>query len=187
MKKQKIMKEPLDFHTHNLLADYAFINLPDAWLLHPETAQLRPETRYTAGIHPWTTDQPEAVKAMLKQLPQWLHHPQIVALGECGLDALRGASLTTQQEIFVQQIRWAEELQLPVTLHIVRAFSQLLQLKKQLRPTTQWTVHGFRGKPALAQQLLQAGIDLSFGTHHNPESWRITPEHRRHRETDNDF
>ncbi len=181
------MEEPLDFHTHNLLADHALINLPDAWLLHSETAQLRPEARYTAGIHPWVTDQPDVVKVMMQNLPQWLRHPQVVALGECGLDTLRGAPLAAQQEIFVQQIGWAEELQLPVTLHIVHAFSELLQLKKQLRPTTQWTVHGFRGKPALAQQLLQAGIDLSFGTHYNLESWSITPEGRRHRETDEDF
>ncbi len=176
-----------DFHTHNLQATHALINLPDEWLLRPEEAQLRPEAHYTAGIHPWATNKPEVVEAMMAMLPQWLHHPQVVALGECGLDTLRGAPIPTQVEIFVQQIRLAEELQLPVTLHIVHAFNQLLQLKKELRPTTQWTVHGFRGKPALAQQLLRTGLDLSFGSRYNLESWSLTPPERRHRETDNDF
>ncbi|MBR6482078.1 MAG: hydrolase TatD, partial [Bacteroidaceae bacterium] len=52
------------------------------------------------------------------------------------------------------------------------------------RPTTRWTVHGFRGGPKLAEQLLDAGMDISFGLHHNADSLRLTPEHRRHFETD---
>ena len=82
------------------------------------------------------------------------------------------------------QIALAESQQLPVTLHIVRTYDRLLRLHKQLRPTTQWTVHGFRGKPALAHQLLEAGIDLSFGQLYNAASWEVTPPQRRHTESD---
>ena len=71
-----------------------------------------------------------------------------------------------------------------MTLHIVRAFDVILQARKILRPLQVWTIHGFRGKPALAQQLLDAGFDLSFGTRYNEVSYDITPPERRHRETD---
>ena len=105
-------------------------------------------------------------------------------LGECGLDRLRGGTEAFQLEIFEAQIALAEHFRLPVTLHIVRAWDALLRLHNSLRPSTQWTVHGFRGKPALARQLLDAGIDLSFGAQYNPESYSLTPPERRHRESD---
>ena len=176
-----------DFHTHNLQAQHAIINAPQAWLQTPSLFLPREGAYYSVGIHPWWSGDADFVRSMLQHLPTLLQHSQVIALGECGLDALRGAPLDEQERIFCAQIEMAEAYQLPVTLHIVRAYDYLLRLKKQLRSTTQWTVHGFRGKPALAQQLLQAGIDLSFGKRHNAESWNITPENRRWHETDDDF
>ena len=179
---------PFDFHTHHLdaPAGRAIINLPQEWLLHPEQFNPRSGALYSAGIHPWWTENPDEVAQMLHVLPNLLQHPQVVALGECGLDALRGAPLDLQEEIFCRQIAWAEKLQLPVTLHVVRTFDRMLRLHKTLHPTTCWTVHGFRGKAALAQQLLHAGFDLSFGIRRNEEAYALTPPERRHDETDDD-
>lgn len=174
----------MDFHTHNIMATDAIINMSKAWLLSPELFKPRAEATYSVGIHPWWTIDKDETERMLHNLPQLLSHPQVVALGECGLDALQGASLEEQERIFIAQIAFAEKFNQPVTLHIVRCFDRLLRLKKQLKPTTQWTVHGFRGKPTLAQQLLRAGLDLSFGVHFNPQSYELTPPTRRHRETD---
>lgn len=136
------------------------------------------------GIHPWWTEKRAEIEKMLHNMPQLLSHKQVIAVGECGLDALRGAPLTEQTDVFKAQIAMAEAAQLPVTLHVVRCFDRILQLHKLLHPTTQWTVHGFRGKPTLAQQLLHAGINLSFGLRRNEESWQITPPHRRYVESD---
>lgn len=176
-----------DFHTHNLQAQHAIVNVPQEWILTPSLFLPREGAYYSVGIHPWWTAEADVVCCMLDNLPALLEHPQVIALGECGLDALQGAPLDEQERIFTKQIALAEAYHLPITLHIVRAFDRLLRLKKQLRPTKQWTVHGFRGKPALAQQLLRAGIDLSFGEKHHADSWNITPENRRWCETDDDF
>lgn len=182
------MSLPFDFHTHHLdaPAGRAIINVPQAWILQPERFDPRPGALYSAGIHPWWTADTDEVACMLRQLPTLLQHPQVVALGECGLDALRGAPLEDQEATFCRQIALAEQAGLPVTLHVVRTFDRLLRLHKTLRPTTTWTVHGFRGKPALARQLLQAGLDLSFGARRNEETYRLTPPQRRHDETDED-
>lgn len=175
-----------DFHTHNLqaAAGKAIINLPPEWTENPEAFCPRQGALYSAGIHPWWTADPERAERMLSALPHLLRHPQVVAVGECGIDLLRGAAADEQERIFAAQVRLAEEMQLPVTLHIVRAFDRLLRLHKVLRPTTVWTVHGFRGNPTLASQLLTAGIDLSFGVKFNAESFDLTPKERRHLETD---
>ena len=181
--RQLIIK---DFHTHNLYKKNAIINVPKEWLLQPEKFSPQNEAVYSVGIHPWWTTDYASTMQMLAHLPLLLKHPQVVAVGECGIDRMRGANIDFQTSIFVKQVALAESLRLPITLHIVRSFDILLRLNKQLCPTTQWTVHGFRGRPTLAQQLLNAGINLSFGTHYNIESWEITPPDRRHRETDDE-
>lgn len=175
-----------DFHTHNLQAPAgrAIINLPQAWTECPAQFHPRPGALYSAGIHPWWTADHEAILRMKQALPRLLSHPQVVALGECGIDRLRGASLAEQEELLRWQLALGETLHLPVTLHVVRAFDILLHLHKELRPTTRWTIHGFRGGPALARQLLAAGLDLSFGVRYNPEAFDLTPPEKRHRETD---
>lgn len=175
-----------DFHTHNLLAPpgTAIVNLPEEWTLRPDLFRPQPGALYSAGIHPWWTVDAERTRRMVDALPRLLEHPQVVRVGECGLDKLCGAPLQTQIEVFEAQAAMAEAFGLPMTLHIVRAFDVLLRLKKQLRPTVRWTVHGFRGGPALARQLLAAGLDLSFGLRFNAAAYDLTPAERRWRETD---
>ena len=182
------MSLTFDFHTHHLdaPAGRAIINLPLEWTLHPELFVPRPGALYSAGIHPWWTASPEDVAQLMHQLPSLLQHPQVIALGECGLDALRGAPLEVQEDIFCQQITLAETYRLPVTLHAVHTYDRLLRLHKTLKPTTRWTIHGFHGKTPLARQLLQAGFDLSYGLRRNEEAYAQTPVERRHDETDDD-
>lgn len=119
--------------------------------------------------------------AGLRQLSE---HAQVVAVRECGLDRLRGADLEIQTALFRRQVELAEERGLPVTVHCVKAFDRLLHLCKLWRPKTQWTVHGFRGGPELAVQLLAAGIDLSLGRRYNPETLKVVSPERCHFETD---
>lgn len=92
--------------------------------------------------------------------------------------------LARQAEVFRQMVVLSERHGKPLTIHCVRAFDLVLQYKNLWRPTQQWTVHGFRGKAALARQLLDAGIDLSFGKHYDPEAFALTPPDRRHTESD---
>lgn len=177
-----------DFHTHRFLTPpgAGIVNLPEDWVAHPERFAPQPGALYSAGIHPWWTADEARCSLLLRRLPQLLGHPQVVRVGECGLDRLRGAALERQAEVFAAQVALAEEFGLPLTLHVVRAFDLLLQLRKRLRPTTPWVVHGFRGGPALAQQLLDAGMDLSFGPRFNPLAYELVPPHRRYRETDSE-
>lgn len=178
----------MDFHTHNLHAPAheAIINLPEDALLCPASFTFQAGRLYSAGIHPWWTARAD-VYALFEGLQQLLRHPAVVAVGECGIDRLRGADEAVQEQWFVRQVQLAEAADLPVTVHCVKAFDVLLRLHKELRPTTRWTIHGFRGKPALAAQLLATGFDLSFGRHFNAESYEMTPPERRHRESDEDY
>lgn len=177
----------MDFHTHNQATPpgAGIVCLPQEVLLCPDSFAPVTGGLYAAGIHPWWTAQADFDgERHLEALRRLAAHPQVVQVGECGIDLLRGADVAVQRELFVRQVSISEELGKPMTLHCVRAFDQLLSLKKQLRPSQQWTIHGFRGKPALARQLLAAGFDLSFGALRNEDSYALTPPDRRHDETD---
>lgn len=183
-----------DFHTHRLdqPPGTGIVSLPQQLVLHPEAWDSFPsiyrfqeQGLYAAGVHPWWTAQTDfSLSAHLLGLHQLLQHPQVAQIGECGFDRLQGADLDTQWHVFAAQVEISEAMQRPMVLHVVRAFDVVLRARKTFRPQQAWTIHGFRGKPMLAQQLLEAGFDLSFGTHYNTEAYALTPPERRHRETD---
>lgn len=152
----------IDFHTHR-----------------PPTAG----DRLSSGIHPWNT--PDITADDISRLRDALAtNPSIVALGECGLDAMRGAPMPKQMELLRAQIVMSEELDKPLILHIVKGWDEIIRLKKELTPTLPWAIHGFRGKPALAMSLLQNGFYISLGSRYNPATAAIIPGDRLLIETD---
>lgn len=157
---------------------------PDAVLcVDPVEADRLPDGTgwLSVGVHPWNADKVDS--AAWRRMEDWLEDRRVVAVGEAGLDRACSVPLDVQLPVFERQIAMAGERGLPLVIHCVRATDVVLALRKE-RPGGQWIYHGFRGKPATARQLLDAGIDLSFGKRYNQESYDITPGHRRFRETD---
>lgn len=174
MKKE--LSDFRDIHTHNLNAgDDAIINLP--W-----GAEVPDSGYYSVGIHPWDTA--DATEADIERLRRLAAHPRVVAVGEAGMDALRGGPLADQEALLRRHIAVSEAVGKPLILHAVRTLSDILRLRRELRPTQRWVIHGFRGKPATALQLIAAGIDISIGARHNPDVPAVVPAAHLHHETD---
>ena len=83
-------------------------------------------------------------------------------IGECGLDRCCDTPWQLQLEAFEWQIVLAERLRKPLVVHCVRAFNDLLALRKRYSATP-WVVHGFTGSAELYGQMLDHGIEASFG------------------------
>ncbi|MDR1403721.1 MAG: TatD family hydrolase [Tannerellaceae bacterium] len=129
----------------------------------------------SVGVHPWYI---EDVAIQMKQLQSLAILPNVVAIGEAGLDRLTDTPLAIQQDVFARQAYLAEELQKPFIIHCVKAWEELMAIKKQIKPETAWIIHGFRGKPDLAGQLTRHDFRLSFGKYFNPGSLqRAYPRH----------
>ena len=145
-----------------------------------------PEGEYTIpsyGIHPWdVTDQWREQVSVLRETLQSLPSETRYFIGECGLDKLASASYQNQFTAFEAQIDFANRFRRPLILHCVRAVDDLLRLRKKAR--TPWVFHGFRGNPQQMQQLLRAGIDISFGFRFNEESAMQCPAEHLFLETD---
>lgn len=166
-----------DVHTHRLDAGPdAIINLP-----LDSIADVPADGRsYSVGVHPWEAD----AQVDWERLREAASLPQVVAIGECGLDALRGPALDVQEPVLVRQAHLAEELGKPLIIHCVRAYGRLMELRRGLSPSQPWLVHGFRGKPELARQLVSLGFEISLGPKFNPGVLSAIPPILLHRETD---
>jgi TatD DNase family protein len=135
----------------------------------------------SVGIHPWYI---ENVEEQIEQLKNWAILPEVVALGEAGLDKQSAIPLDVQQEVFIRQAALAEESKKPLIVHCVKAWQELLEIKKQINPQLPWIIHGFRGKPKLAEQLIRQNVYISFGEYFHPESLHVAYPDRIFTETD---
>ena len=137
-----------DVHTHFLTGNpYAILN-----------ANSSINSFHSRGIHPWFVNK----NIPLEKLESDLQHPKCIALGEIGLDKICGTDFELQRKLFIQQIELSENYNLPVIIHCVRASNELVELKKEIKPTQHWIWHGFN-KASILQQTLENEIIPSFG------------------------
>lgn len=131
---------------------------------------------FSAGLHPWDVTGHD--EESFRNLEELLANPAVLAVGECGLDTLRGPSHALQEQAFIRQAELSGRYGKPMILHVVRDFDTIIRLHRELRPGQPWLIHGFRGGPEQMMQLLRLGIQVSFGPRHNPQSlMRVTEEH----------
>ncbi|MCM1449892.1 MAG: TatD family hydrolase [Clostridiales bacterium] len=169
-----------NFHSHNIQATDAIVSVEPCTA--GQVMACNPDVVMSVGIHPWSTA--AADDKDLDMLAQVATFPQVVAIGETGLDKLKGGNMECQLEILTRHVELSEQLEKPLILHCVKAWDQLLALKKRMKPRLPWGIHGFRGGPALARQLACNGFYLSLGEHFNPEAARVIPPERLLVETD---
>lgn len=136
---------------------------------------------FSCGVHPWYSEDAEPQLNFLKEIAG---DPRIVAIGEAGLDKLKGPELNIQQTIFTRQVELSEQLQKPLIIHCVKAWDDLLHIKKTYKCHQPWIIHGHKGKPELTKQLLAHGFYFSIGDKFNEEAVRSIPMNRLFCETD---
>lgn len=124
---------------------------------------------FTVGVHPWYLAE---LDEQLQKLESYLNDENLVAIGEAGLDRLSEWPEELQLRALRQQIEWSEEKKLPLILHVVKSWDPILALMKEYKPQQPWIVHGFRSGVEHANQLMDAGLFLSFGLRHNKDSLR---------------
>ncbi len=116
----------------------------------------------TVGIHPWQVGQLDEVglELALRSVEEGCAR----TIGEIGLDFAPSvpADHGVQKTIFAAQLRIAEERQLPVVLHCVRAFEPTMEILAAYRlPAV--IFHGFIGSRGQALRAVNSAYRLSFG------------------------
>ena len=134
--------------------------------------------RFSLGIHPWDVDEHweenyATLENLLKNLPADSFHDRLCAIGEIGLDRLRGGDMKMQERCFMKQLSLAENYQLPVIIHAVKTVNEVVACLSEIKISKPVVFHGFRGKAEQARQLLSKGFYLSFGSRFHAESLRL--------------
>lgn len=117
---------------------------------------------YAAGIHPWFIDDVNC-ELQFQQILEAAQDAKCNAIGECGLDKLKGPALTIQKELFIRHIALAIMVNKPVIVHCVHAFDVLSGIIKKYQGKVIFVIHGFNQNEQTAMQLLKSGAYLSFG------------------------
>lgn len=178
---------PIDIHTHHTetvkTTAVISISLPDY--------SIGEKGLFSIGIHPWQTN--NQWREQMNLVQHYAPLPQVVAIGECGIDKLwikqqpkelQQTLSETQMQIMKEHIVCSETYRKPLIIHCVKAFNEIVELKKSFRPNMPWIIHGFRNNANIARLLLNEGFYLSFGEHFQEEALHAVPDNRLFMETD---
>jgi len=117
---------------------------------------------YSVGFHPYNVGKVNEQET-LKRVRSAVDHPRILAVGEIGLDKTIEAPMEDQFRVFEKQVEIAESTGLPVVLHVVRSFNEILEFMKARQPIVPMIIHGYNGNVVIAEELVKAGFLISFG------------------------
>jgi TatD DNase family protein len=114
------------------------------------------------GIHPWYIRN-ESIRDEMNNFKMQSTKQNVIAIGECGLDRICETPYKLQQEIFKEQIIYANEITKPLIIHCVRTYDDVLQALKENKNTMPVIFHGFNKNETTAQKIINSGYYLSFG------------------------
>jgi TatD DNase family protein len=119
-----------------------------------------PQVRCAIGIHPHHAA--EATPADLAVLAELAGRPQVLALGEMGLDYHYDFSpRPRQREVFLAQLELARQAHKPLVIHCREAIDDCLPILRD-HPEMHAVFHCFTGTPDEARRILEAGYYLGF-------------------------
>lgn len=147
-----------DVHTHKISSNENVFSILNTYPNSSDFSQT-----FSIGIHPWFINK-ENLKNELLIIEQKLQEKNCVALGECGLDKIVKTDFELQKTVFKQQVFLSEKYKKPLIIHCVKAFQEIIEIKKKLKPSQIWVLHGFNKNGQLAYSLLKNGFILSVGT-----------------------
>lgn len=154
----------LDFHCHSVKPrDNKFVI--HSLFLHEDQEFTRKENQlYTIGLHPWYADQLSKEETAL-QLEKIIAEKKIIAVGEAGLDKIKGVKWEIQESIFQAHIEIAAKHNLPLIIHSVRTHNEVIKMRKDSNTKNPWVIHLFSGSEQIANDFIRHGCYLSIGHH----------------------
>jgi len=110
------------------------------------------------GIHPWLES---FLPSDIDKLANIVKEHKPIAIGECGLDFYKNRDANLQKQVFAAQISLAQEYDLPLIIHSVKAVDQVWQMLKI--SNIRGVFHGFNGSLQQVTKILDAGFYIGVG------------------------
>lgn len=120
------------------------------------------------GLHPENVkeDWQEQLQTLKTTIDKRMNTPQpsrLIAIGEIGLDYHWDVTFKAeQQQALREQLRWAEQYNLPVMIHSRDAAEDTLKILREF-PNVRGVMHCFSGSHEVAKQVIDMGYYLGIG------------------------
>jgi TatD DNase family protein len=157
------MPFPVNIHTHRLFPVRAIQVLSADHQLFSQNLLKKKDdlTFLSLAFHPMEWKHIDSLN--IESVSEQLRNPEIIAIGESGLDRNSKAPIALQMDLFRQQMQLSEKTGLPIIIHCVGRWNELeLLFKEKKAGSPAWIIHGFR-KTKLADKFIALGAFLSFG------------------------
>jgi TatD DNase family protein len=92
-------------------------------------------------------------------------HPKVVGIGEIGLDyhwTKDPNKREIQKEYFIKQIKFANEVGLPISIHSREAFADTLEILKQYPPLHSGVMHCYSGSVENIQDIINLNLYIGL-------------------------
>ena len=148
----------LNTHTHHLSHQSDVLELYNQF-----TNELNLNAKiYSIGIHPAYINS-TTIDEEIHLINHHILNKNCLAIGEIGLDKLCETDFNLQIDVFEKQIKIAEENKMPVIIHSVRAYQEILHIRKKLNLTIPFIFHGFNKNERILNQIIAQNCFASFG------------------------
>lgn len=128
-------------------------------------AQFPQYFRQMMGLHPTSVNEDFEQELAIVEQKLFAPDQHFVGVGEIGLDLYWDKTFYEQQrEVLIRQMQWARQLNLPVCLHVRKAYNELFGLLCDLNfGQYRGVMHCFGGSVQEAQRAVEMGFYIGIG------------------------
>lgn len=114
------------------------------------------------GVHP--EDAVNWEDSLSDKIKKYSSNPKIIAIGEIGLDYYWDKKhIEEQKDIFIKQVKLANELNLPISVHDRDAHKDTFDILKEYNKTSKVVLHCFSGSVEFSRECLKEGWYIALG------------------------
>ena len=114
------------------------------------------------GVHP--SEVKDWDDNLIDKIKEYSKSNKIVGIGEIGLDYYWDKSfIDLQKDVFIKQIKLANELNLPISIHDREAHKDTFDILKEYNKNSKIIMHCFSGSVEFARECLKEGWYLAIG------------------------
>lgn len=147
----------IDIHTHKLYFEKNVISVLNIGFKN----QFIPNQLFSYGIHPWDLTMDENKTKEL--LEDYYQNKNMRIIGEAGLDKIHGPDLELQKKVFEVHIDLAEKYHLPLIIHCVKSYNEILKMLERTSSIPTVIFHGFDKKLSVTKEIIKKGYSISLG------------------------
>ena len=115
-----------------------------------------------SGFHP--SEVKDWDDSLISKIKEYSKSEKIAGIGEIGLDYYWDKSFNDlQKEVFIKQIKLANELNLPICVHDREAHKDSFYILKEYNKTSKVVMHCFSGSVEFARECIKEGWYLALG------------------------